>query len=1433
MPEKTNPYVAGAPVTDRRMFFGREDVFTWIEHNIGGQFSDNMLVIHGQRRVGKTSVLKQLGNYISDKYIPVFFDFQGRTHTTLNRFLYRLAREIVRTLSREHDIKVPRPDRGDFEQDAEQFAGPFLSQVREALGDKNLVLVFDEFDTLEERTARDMLGQYLVPYFSRMVHGAERLNFIFSIGSSGHKLEDMRAEYTDFFRVGLYKRISFLSPPDARRLIAEPVRGIMDYEEDAIDRIVEITSGHPYFIQLLCHELFARAQRMDDWHIDLMDVEEVLPDVIERGTVNLKFVWDVATSSERYTLAALAEMGQEATKEEVLALLQEHKVRISDEEVGQALLELNARDVLSKQNGFTVELLRLWLLENRPLKRVIEELSEKHPVAVRHTQIAEEYREQDQIEGALENYQSALASAPNYIPARLGMADIYQESGRWIEAVEAYQKVLTIDAASDQAKSGLSETLVALGDAAREAGDVEGALERYREALEVDEEHFEARERLAGLYLSQSETQAKQGKWQPAGESLLTAWEYIPEGIQIEEKPSPTALQDLENVEQLAQVIAPLREALAFMRAQLAREQLNRALKLREGKKYSAALTRLEKALAYDPDLEEVQREIRVTRELERDAGLDNMYTAGQRAFRAQRWGEAISTLQRYLEFEPEDESQVKQAQAWIEEARVQEELAERYAAARQAMDRGITRRALALLREIRDVAGEYRDTEQLLDQVRMKWRGGVLRQAALWGGIAILMGVVGWWLLKPGGALQPAAVGWGLYDNTPTATATALPPTSTPPATQPPSPTPEPTSVPLAWQRLTSAQFVERDTLTAIAIDPTDSDVIYVGTNNAGIYKSIDGGISWRPASQGMEHKRGIDLIISPDDPSILYAASEGGSYKSTDGGEHWKMISNSNKIVMDPQDSQHLYGAGHVLPESLDGGASWLEIQETRCPDNILELVIHPERREVLFAINEHWAGDCENGVYRSDDGGRTWEIIGLQSERVQALSIDSQNGEYLYAATEGNGGLGELHVSIDEGETWKQVLPMSERTDPDSIGAACLDIFVDHHDGSIVYCRDPQRVLKSTNAGQTWQVLSEVEYPALAENVLLVSPQDPNTIYLGVQGLKLSVDGGRTWSDRSSGLGAIPMNLRLNPTYPSKMYAEESCQSANCRLYLSKDAGRTWEFVTEQNQGLAIDAAGDIIYRGRNLNLIQSRDAGETWAWLDTLAIDIEDSDYKNFHASAHPFRTDIVYVVVTDASSQPAIYRSLDGGDTWQLTDANWEEFPSWNDWDKHALYFDHDQGDVVYQAGGELENTLRSSDGGQSWERCGDFHDFGGLLLSQQYTRLAVDPDDSDRLLVAGSNGELLVSADGCQTWELSNYGLSSANVNTVAFDVQNPDTVYAGTNSGAYVSFDGGENWSPINDGLLGGLVVYSIVVDEESNVYAATPLGIFTLRDK
>ncbi len=86
MVDKINPYIAGAPVVEKRMFFGRQDVYSWIEGSLSGKYVDHILVLHGQRRVGKTSVLKHLSDRLPDRYIPIFIDLQGRVSTTLERF---------------------------------------------------------------------------------------------------------------------------------------------------------------------------------------------------------------------------------------------------------------------------------------------------------------------------------------------------------------------------------------------------------------------------------------------------------------------------------------------------------------------------------------------------------------------------------------------------------------------------------------------------------------------------------------------------------------------------------------------------------------------------------------------------------------------------------------------------------------------------------------------------------------------------------------------------------------------------------------------------------------------------------------------------------------------------------------------------------------------------------------------------------------------------------------------------------------------------------------------------------------------------------------------------------------------------------------------------------------------------------------------------
>jgi photosystem II stability/assembly factor-like uncharacterized protein len=119
------------------------------------------------------------------------------------------------------------------------------------------------------------------------------------------------------------------------------------------------------------------------------------------------------------------------------------------------------------------------------------------------------------------------------------------------------------------------------------------------------------------------------------------------------------------------------------------------------------------------------------------------------------------------------------------------------------------------------------------------------------------------------------------------------------------------------------------------------------------------------------------------------------------------------------------------------------------------------------------------------------------------------------------------------------------------------------------------------------------------------------------------------------------------------------------------------------------------------------------------------------------------------------------------------------------------------------------------------------------LIPSSASALAIDPRDEKRLLLSTSGNGILVSTDGCASWHSSNLGLGSLFVSTIAMDPNNPDTLYAGTDGGAYISFDGGATWGQINDGLLGATVVYSIVVDQDSNVYAATPYGIFKLENK
>ncbi|MCH8346618.1 MAG: ATP-binding protein, partial [Chloroflexi bacterium] len=116
-----NPYIAGNPVTGTQMFFGREDVFEFIQQTLIGRHQNNIIVLYGQRRTGKTSILYQMRRHLGPDYLHVLIDLQAFSLDGIATFLWEIAGVTCRTLRREYDIRVEQPQRQEFATDPRGF----------------------------------------------------------------------------------------------------------------------------------------------------------------------------------------------------------------------------------------------------------------------------------------------------------------------------------------------------------------------------------------------------------------------------------------------------------------------------------------------------------------------------------------------------------------------------------------------------------------------------------------------------------------------------------------------------------------------------------------------------------------------------------------------------------------------------------------------------------------------------------------------------------------------------------------------------------------------------------------------------------------------------------------------------------------------------------------------------------------------------------------------------------------------------------------------------------------------------------------------------------------------------------------------------------------------------------------------------------------
>ncbi|HEX7186182.1 MAG TPA: hypothetical protein VF756_30435 [Thermoanaerobaculia bacterium] len=323
---------------------------------------------------------------------------------------------------------------------------------------------------------------------------------------------------------------------------------------------------------------------------------------------------------------------------------------------------------------------------------------------------------------------------------------------------------------------------------------------------------------------------------------------------------------------------------------------------------------------------------------------------------------------------------------------------------------------------------------------------------------------------------------------------------------------------------------YAER--VTSLAVNPSDPDVLYAGTD-AGVYKSVDGGESWFRLS--LPESLVQALAVSPSDPDILYVSigalpTVAGVFRSTDAGETWTQV---NRGLPPPPP---FCGCGSLMP--------------------IFALAVDPANAQVVYA-------GTFQGVYKTRTGGERWfpSNQGMGDAAAISLAIDPTFHNRIYAATGTT-----LYGSTNRGASWT------------ALGGSDLriqEVVVHPRAPRTLYAATLRGVVKSTDRGLHWRpVNGGLPAVRIFTLVLDASVAGRDVLYVGTEiGVFKSGDGGVTWRRASLGMGRISISaLAIHPDDSDILWAGGAATGPDTGLYKTENEARRWRLSSE---GLFIDA------------------------------------------------------------------------------------------------------------------------------------------------------------------------------------------------------------------------------------------------------------------
>jgi photosystem II stability/assembly factor-like uncharacterized protein len=614
---------------------------------------------------------------------------------------------------------------------------------------------------------------------------------------------------------------------------------------------------------------------------------------------------------------------------------------------------------------------------------------------------------------------------------------------------------------------------------------------------------------------------------------------------------------------------------------------------------------------------------------------------------------------------------------------------------------------------------------------------------------------------------------------------------------------------------------------VNAIAVSPNDSRLVLVGASTGGIWRSTDGGASFKPVSDDQADLAVGSIAFSESNPSIVFAGMGdpksvylgSGVLKSTDGGLSWDRINNGSlpspgtvtRIAVDPVDSNRIYVAQYSklsgntrvssgFFRSTDGGSNWTLTLTGLARDIAIDSL---DRSSIYLAMSRIDPADPSQpaGIYHSTDAGVTWaSVYSTPYDRNRTFDIKVATTEAapntVYVWTGGTTGdifTGGLLISTDGGTTW------SDR------GAAGVDlaqfgyntyITVDPTEGKTIYVGS-RDVYKSTDGGFSWANLTRsftgaggqfsfspgVSKAHPDQHAFAFSPNNPSVFYIGNDGgVYKSNDGGDSF-------------LNLNPTLTLTQFVGISLHPTN--RFISY--GGTQDNGTQRRFGLS--------------------------AWYEFAPGD-------GGHSVINPLFPSMVFTTYIRGS----IFRfGNDGGFV--------ERQVAWN-----STFGEPDPGGRLgfYPpfVGNEVDERLYfgtwrffiSTNLGDTWTApAGDLDFTKGVTQSGSdvISAIGVSPADTDVIYTGSVQGRAMATTDGGQSWADVTAGLPDRSITGIAADPTAPTTAYVSVSGfgspHVFKTTDAGIHWSSVSANLpdvpANAILVHPIV---SNTIYVGTDIGVF-----